>query len=160
MATPQMQRGTKLEQSFEDSMETANVTPPESIHVEHPVQAALVTDSSSVVDPAAQDGAPEGFVRGSTAATHAGDIDISQNAANIATESADHMHEPATAMARGPMSIRRLVQMGRDIVKLPRISARDLKPVTIVRASRHRCSVLVGRIRRVLRLRKGRDVPH
>ncbi|EED83573.1 predicted protein [Postia placenta Mad-698-R] len=160
MATPQMQRGTNLEQCFEDSMETVNVTPPESIHVENPVQAALLTDSSSVVDPAAQDGAPEGLVRGRTAATHAGDIDISQNAAHIATESADHMHEPATAMARGLMSIRRLVQTGRDIVKLPHISAKDLKPVAIVRASRQRCSALVGRIRRVLRLRKGRDVPH
>ncbi|KAF9812306.1 hypothetical protein IEO21_06248 [Rhodonia placenta] len=101
MATPQMQSDTKPEQSFEDSMETANVAPPESTHVESFVQDALVEDLSSVVDPAAQDGAPEGLVRRNTAATHPGDTDISQNAANAATESADHMHEPATAMARG-----------------------------------------------------------
>lgn len=154
MATPQMQSDIRLEQPFADSMDTTKITPPESTHS---VQDVLVEDSSSVIDPAAQDGAPEGLVMGDAAATsHPGDIGISQNAANTPTESADHIHEPA----RGLMSIRRLVQTGRDIVKLPHISAKDLKPVVIVRASRQRCSALVGRICRVLRLRKGRDVPH
>ncbi|OSX61863.1 hypothetical protein POSPLADRAFT_1034362 [Postia placenta MAD-698-R-SB12] len=125
MATPQMQSDIRLEQPFADSMDTTKITPPESTHS---VQDVLVEDSSSVIDPAAQDGAPEGLVMGDAAATsHPGDIGISQNAANTPTESADHIHEPA----RGLMSIRRLVQTGRDIVKLPHISAKDLKPVVI-----------------------------
>ncbi|EED83893.1 predicted protein [Postia placenta Mad-698-R] len=123
MATPQMQSNIRLEQSFEDSMDTAKITPPESTHVENSIQDALVEDSPSLI---AEDRISGGLMMGNVAAMCPGD------AADTATESAGHMHEPATAVARGLMSIRRLVRTGKGIVKLPHISAKAVCAVFFV----------------------------